>query len=189
RRRRSCRSTTTRITSGSTSGSRRRTERSRTPPASASVSNGSHWRCSARTGSTRWAGPQRCASTSGWSGTPDVPALLGLDPKTYRAHQLHSPERQFPETNCYTALWIELLHAQGFEPLAMLAYCVTVDFEGDQWTFFKPPPEDLARLYGLEVQEFVVYRPLPKHVLEQLELGRTVIVEADAFYLPDTAGR
>jgi Domain of unknown function (DUF1839) len=118
-----------------------------------------------------------------------MPALLGLDPGTYRPHELHSPERQFPETNCYTDLWIELLHAQGFEPLAMLAYCVVVDFEGDQWTFFKPPPEDLARLYGLEVQEFVVYRSLPEHIVEQLELGRSVIVEADAFYLPDTAGR
>jgi hypothetical protein len=118
-----------------------------------------------------------------------VPALLDLDPAAYRPHALHSPERQFPETNCYTDLWIELLHAQGFEPMAMLAYCVVVDFEGDQWTFFKPPPEDLARLYGLEVQEFVVYRSLPEHILEQLELGRTVIVEADAYYLPDTAGR
>jgi len=118
-----------------------------------------------------------------------VSALLGLDPETYQPHRLHSPERQFPETNCYTDLWIELLHAQGFEPLAMLAFCVSVDFEGDQWTFFKPPPEDLARLYGLEVQEFVVYRSLPEHIVEQLELGRTVIVEADAFYLPDTAGR
>jgi len=118
-----------------------------------------------------------------------MPALLGLEPATYRPHELHSPERQFQETNCYTDLWIELLHAQGFEPLAMLAFCAVVDFEGDQWTFFKPPPEDLARLYGLEVQEFVVYRSLPEHILEQLDLGRSVIVEADAYYLPDTAGR
>ena len=58
-----------------------------------------------------------------------------------------------------------------------------------QWTFFKPPPEDLARLYGVEVQEFVVYRALPEHLEQQAELGRTVIVEVDSFYLPDTAGR
>ena len=116
-------------------------------------------------------------------------ALLGLDPSTYRPHALHAPERLFPETNCYSDLWIELLHARGCEPLAMLAYCTTVDFEGDQWTFFKPPPEDLARLYGLEVQEFVVYRPLPEHLAQQAALGRTVIVEVDSFYLPDTAGR
>jgi hypothetical protein len=118
-----------------------------------------------------------------------VTALLGLDPATYQPHALHAPERLFPETNCYTDLWIELLHARGSEPLAMLAYCAVVDFEGDQWTFFKPPPEDLARLYGLEVQEFVVYRPLPEHLEQQAALGRTVIVEVDGFYLPDTAGR
>ena len=118
-----------------------------------------------------------------------MPALLGLDPITYQAHDLHSSERLFQETNCYTDLWIELLHAHGHEPLAMLAYCAVVDFEGDQWTFFKPPPEDLARLYGLEVQEFVVYKTLPEHVAVQAELGRTVIVEVDSYYLPDTAGR
>jgi Domain of unknown function (DUF1839) len=118
-----------------------------------------------------------------------VPVLLGLDPAAYRPHSLHLPDRQFPETNCYTDLWIELLHAHGFEPLAMLAYCIPVDFEGDQWTFFKPPLEDLVRLYGLEVQELVVYRSLPEHVASQLELGRTAIVEVDAYYLPDTAGR
>jgi hypothetical protein len=118
-----------------------------------------------------------------------VPALLGLDPATYRPHALHSPERLFPETNCYTDLWIELLHARGHEPLAMLAYTVAIDFEGDQWTFFKPPPEDLARLYGLEVQEFMVYRTLPEHIAEQLALDRTVVVEVDAYHLPDTAGR
>ncbi len=116
-------------------------------------------------------------------------ALLGLDPSTYRPHALHAPERLFPETNCYTDLWIELLHARGCEPLAMLAFTTVVDFEGDQWTFFKPPPEDLALLYGLEVQEFVVYRPLPEHLEQQASLGRTVIVEVDSFYLPDTAGR
>lgn len=116
-------------------------------------------------------------------------AVAELDPATYRPHALHSPERLFPETNCYTDLWIELLHGRGFEPLAMLAYCVAVDFEGDQWTFFKPPPEDLARLYGLEVQELVVYRTLPEHLAEQLGLGRGVIVEVDAFHLPDTIGR
>jgi hypothetical protein len=115
--------------------------------------------------------------------------LLGLDPETYAPHALHGPDRQFPETNCYTDLWIELLHARGFDPHAVLAFCVAVDFEGDQWTFFKPPPEDLAALYGLEVQELSVYRTMPEHVAEQVALGRIVVVEVDAFYLPDTAGR
>jgi Domain of unknown function (DUF1839) len=112
-----------------------------------------------------------------------------LEPASYVPHALHSPERLFPETNCYTDLWIELLHARGFEPLAMLSFSLSVDFEGDQWTFFKPPPEDLARLYGFEVQEFVVYRTIPEHIEEQLAQGREVIVEVDAYYLPDTVGR
>ena len=116
-------------------------------------------------------------------------SLVALDPASYRPHRLHAPDRLFQETNCYTDLWIELLHARGDEPLAMLGFATVVDFEGDQWTFFKPPPEALERLYGLEVQEFVVYRSLPEHLELQGELGRTVIVEVDAYYLPDTAGR
>jgi len=31
------------------------------------------------------------------------------------------------------------------------------------------------------------YRSLPEHIEEQLQLGRTVLVEIDAWYLPDTA--
>jgi hypothetical protein len=118
-----------------------------------------------------------------------VKTVLHLEPTTYVPHPLHSPDRAFPETNCYTDLWIDLLHGLGHEPTAMLAYCVSVDFEGDQWTFFKPPPADIERLYGAEIQEFVVYRPLPDHVFEQIELGRIAIVEVDGFYLPDTLGR
>jgi hypothetical protein len=118
-----------------------------------------------------------------------VNGLLALEPSSYVPHSLHDVERAFPETNCYTDLWIELVHAYGFEPLAMLGYATCVDFEGDQWTFFKPPPADLEQLYGMEIFEFVVYRPLPDHIEEQLALGRPVIVEVDSYYLPDTAGR
>ncbi|HEY7057421.1 MAG TPA: DUF1839 family protein [Vicinamibacterales bacterium] len=111
------------------------------------------------------------------------------DAAAYAPHELHSPDRIFAETNCYTDIWIELLHGRGEEPLAMLAYCIAVDFEGDQWTFFKPPPADLERLYGAEIGELLVYRSLVDHVAEQLALGRTPIVEVDAHHLPDTAGR
>ncbi len=116
-------------------------------------------------------------------------SLLGLDPEAYRSHELHASERMFPETNCYTDIWIELVHGSGHEPLAMLGYCTAVDFEGDQWTFFKPPPADLERLYGMEVYELALYRPLPEHCVTQLELGRAVIVEVDGHFLPDTDGR
>ena len=38
---------------------------------------------------------------------------------------------------------------------------VRLDFEGDQWTFFKPDPGDLERLFGIDIHEMQPYRPLP----------------------------
>jgi Domain of unknown function (DUF1839) len=68
-----------------------------------------------------------------------------------------------------------------------MAFACMVDFEGDQWTFFKPPPEDLICLYGIDVHEMQLYRSAVDHVLEQLNAGRTIIIEADSFYMPDRA--
>ncbi len=116
-------------------------------------------------------------------------SLFGLDPQGYTPHFLHGADRTFRETNCYVDLWIEILHARRLDPLAMMAFSTVVDFEGDQWTFFKPPPADLETLYGMEVQELQVYRSLPEHIAEQLAHGRLVTVEVDGFFLPDTAGR
>ena len=113
--------------------------------------------------------------------------VVPLDPSTYRRHALHGEERVWGETNCYTDLVIELAHGLGFEPLAMLAFTLAIDFEGDQWTFFKPPACDLADLYGVELNELSVWRPLVEHVAEQVEAGRPVLVELDSWFLPDTA--
>jgi hypothetical protein len=107
---------------------------------------------------------------------------------SYEPHELHSPARVYQETNCYTDVVIELLHASGVEPLAMLGFLVRSDFEGDQWTFFKPPPADLETLYGIDVHEMQPYRPLPTQIAEQLERGAALIIELDSFNLPDTAG-
>jgi len=115
-------------------------------------------------------------------------SLLGLDPEAYRPHMLHGHERAYPETNCYTDILIEFLHARGDEPLAMMSCALEVDFEGDQWTFFKPRPEDVERLYGVDVHEMQPYRPLPDQIAEQIGSGRTLIVELDSWYLPDTGG-
>ena len=106
---------------------------------------------------------------------------------------MHAPDRAqtdrvWVETNCYTDLWLGLLHALGFEPSAMLAFTVAQDFEGDQFTFFKPPPEDLRTLYGLEVQELALYDRVEAHAAVQLRRGRLVLVEVDGFHLPDTRG-
>ncbi|MBM3203219.1 DUF1839 family protein [Candidatus Woesearchaeota archaeon] len=114
--------------------------------------------------------------------------LFSLDSNTYQRHRLHTQERNWAETNCYCDVWIEFLHASGFEPIAALPFSVAIDFEGDQWTFFKFPHADLRDLYGLDVQELAIWRPLAEHVEEQISLGRAVLVELDSFYLPDTEG-
>ncbi len=111
-----------------------------------------------------------------------------LDPQTYVRHRLHTQEREWAETNCYVDVWIEVLHAKGLEPIAALPFTLSIDFEGDQWTFFKYQLADLYDLYALDAQELAIYRPLTAHIEEQLSLGRTLLVELDSFYLPDTAG-
>jgi hypothetical protein len=114
--------------------------------------------------------------------------LLALDPQTYVRHRLHTQERDWAETNCYADVWIELLHAWGLEPMAALPFTLATDFEGDQWTFFKYPPEDILDLYSMDVLELAIWRPLPVHIEEQLSLGRPLLIELDSYYLPDTAG-
>jgi Domain of unknown function (DUF1839) len=114
-------------------------------------------------------------------------SLTGQDPAAYQPHRLHADAPVYPETNCYTDVLIELIHARGLEPLAMFGHLVRMDFEGDQWTFFKPPPEDLERLFGIDIHEMQLYRSLGEAIAEQLATGRTIIVELDSFYLPDTA--
>lgn len=113
--------------------------------------------------------------------------LTGHDPRTYVPHALHASGRSYQESNCYADIIIELLHARGHEPLAGFGFLVGMDFEGDQWTFFKPPPEDLEMLYGIDIHEMQPYRPLPVQIAEQLGQGRTIIVELDSWFLPDTA--
>ena len=85
-------------------------------------------------------------------------------------------------------MWIELLHALGIDPASIMAFACAVDFEGDQWTFFKPRPEDLLQFHGIDVHEMQLYRPTLTHVESQIEAGRTMTIEVDSFYLPDTAG-
>jgi hypothetical protein len=117
-----------------------------------------------------------------------VSAIDGLDHARHEPHTLHREARTWSETNCYADLWIEVLHALGLEPHAMLAHVPFVDVEGDQWTFFKPPLADLDLLYGIDVQELQLWDGVGCHVVEQLGRKRLVLAEVDAFYLPDTRG-
>lgn len=112
----------------------------------------------------------------------------GLDPATYRPHALHDAERMWPETNCYVDLWIEVLNAFGTQPEAMLGFSLTQDFEGDQFTFFKVPLEDLEMLYGIRCTELAIFDTVETHVAAQIARGRLCLVEMDSFYMPDTRG-
>jgi hypothetical protein len=119
---------------------------------------------------------------------PQPTVFSGLAPDSYRPHALHNPERMWPETNCYVDLWIEALHAFGTVPEAMLGFTLTQDFEGDQFTFFKVPLEDLESLYGIRCTELAVYDRIETHVDEQIRRGRLCLVEMDSYYMPDTRG-
>ncbi len=114
--------------------------------------------------------------------------MSAIDPATYQRHALHDEGRDWVEKNCYIDIWIEVLHAQGLDPMAMLPFTLAVDFEGDQWTFFKPPHGELWDLYGVDVQELTVWRALLDHVVLHTAAGRLISTEADAFFLPDTQG-
>jgi hypothetical protein len=120
-------------------------------------------------------------------GCPGSPgAGCGYPTRIHASHALHQGERVWQETNCYIDLWIELLHGFGLEPRAAFGFTVTQDFEGDQFTFFKFPLEDLERLYGTQVQELAIYDSLEDRVLAQTQRGHTVLVEVDGYYLPNT---
>ncbi|EEA03928.1 protein of unknown function DUF1839 [Burkholderia sp. H160] len=110
----------------------------------------------------------------------------GTQLREHMPHALHQGERVWQETNGSVDLWIELLHGFGLDPHAALAFTVTQDFEGDQFTYFKFPLEDLDRLYGTQVQELTIYDSLEAHMLAQTLRGHTVLVEVDGYYLPDT---
>lgn len=114
--------------------------------------------------------------------------VLELDAGRYTRHMLHAEERVWVEKNCYVDIWIELVHALGCEPRAMLPFVNAIDFVGDQWTFFKPRHDELRTLYGIDVQELNCWRPLLEHAEEHLGAGRLIATEADAWWLPDVTG-
>jgi hypothetical protein len=115
-----------------------------------------------------------------------VAVLPDLAPASYARHPQHAEDRLFFEKNCYIDIWIEVVHALGCEPLAMMPFVLPVDFLGDQWTFFKPSHDEIRQLYGIDTQELTVWRPLTEHAVEHFADGRLISTEADSFYLPDT---
>jgi hypothetical protein len=75
----------------------------------------------------------------------------------------------------------------NLNPIASFAFTLASDFEGDQWTFFKVPLHDLLLLYGIDVQELNIWNSLLEHICVQTSRNRLVLVEVDAFYLPDVS--
>ncbi|OYU48783.1 MAG: serine--tRNA ligase [Rhizobiales bacterium PAR1] len=114
--------------------------------------------------------------------------IFAVSPAGYQVHAMHGPERHWPQTNCYADLWIEILHRLGTEPAAAFGFTVAQDFEGDQFTFFKPPLDDLEALFGLRVTELALYDDLIGHLRQQIARHRLVLIELDSFYMPDTRG-
>lgn len=114
--------------------------------------------------------------------------FAGIDPGSYQPHALHDAERMWPETNCYVDLWIEVLNSFGAPPEAMLGFTLTQDFEGDQFTFFKVPLDDLESLYGIRCTELAIYDRVETHLAVQIGRGRLCLVEMDSYFLPDTRG-
>lgn len=114
--------------------------------------------------------------------------LPEIQAQGYVRSSLHGEDCAWVEKNCYVDLFIELVHALKLEPRAMLPFTLALDFEGDQWTFFKPQHSEMRLLYGIDVQEMSCWRPLIEHAQEHLAAGRLIAVEADAHWMPDTAG-
>ena len=114
--------------------------------------------------------------------------ILELNPESYVRHTIHKGDKIWAETNCYVDVVCELIHALGFEPEAAFTFALSLDFEGDQWTFFKFSHYDLYDMFGLDVQELNPWLRLLDHVDAQIDLGRPILMEADSYYLPDTFG-
>lgn len=115
-------------------------------------------------------------------------AIEGLSPQGYAAHRLHAADRQWLESNCSVDLWIELLHSLGRDPISTLGVTARLDFEGDQFTFFKLAPGEVEALTGVELCELSLFDDLLGHLETQIARGRVPLIEVDAFVLPDTRG-
>lgn len=129
------------------------------------------------------------------SGSQRIVGLIGvqavfshINPQEFQPHALHSLERIWPETNCYVDLWIEVLATLNLPPEAMLGFTLTQDFEGDQFTFFKVPLDDLEALYGIRVGELAIFDLPERHIAEQIARGRLCMLEMDSYFMPDTHG-
>jgi hypothetical protein len=111
-------------------------------------------------------------------GLPEPAPQISASPRGYQSHFSHAGERIWPGTNCYLDLWIETLHALGLDPVPAFACALSADHDGHHWTFLKQQPEDLRRLFGLEVTEEIVWSPL----LEAVSIDAPGWIPSDNFF-------
>ena len=160
-----------------------RRRRRRTPRASASASSASCSPCSPRTAWTPTAGRTTCASGSG--NDPSPPDRRGDLPPEPAARRRPRGSRRtatsISGSSCCTR--------SSSTARPRLAFTLSVDFEGDQWQFFKFPLEDLRTLYGLDVAEMNRGAGSSTTSTNSSTMGRFLTAEVDSWYLPDTAGR
>jgi hypothetical protein len=114
------------------------------------------------------------------TGFVGAPALAWRD-----AHPWHAGPRVWSSANSQLDVWISLLHTLRLDPAPCLTPAWCADFEGDQWTLFRMLETDLWATYGVSVRELHIWRPLLAHLVEQLDRGHAVLVDVDAFHLPD----
>lgn len=114
--------------------------------------------------------------------------LSRLDAASYTQHHLHSGDRVWQETNCYVDIWIEIVAHLGLPPEPAGVCAFSADSLPGQWAFLKYQPDDLRRLYGIEVAEFNLWKSIEEHVLEHMAQGNLVTLESDSWFLPDTEG-
>ena len=121
--------------------------------------------------------------------TTGMVSLLGLDPATYVPHALHSrASAPTPRPTATRDILIELLHAArrraaGRDGVHRCGWTSRATSGPSS----SRAAEDLEALFGIDIHEMQPYRPLPQQIAEQIAAGRTMIVELDSWYLPDTA--
>ncbi|WP_186304520.1 DUF1839 family protein [Kocuria palustris] len=114
--------------------------------------------------------------------------VVGLSAAGFEQHRLHRDESVWSNTNCYLDVWIELLHGLGHAPEPMFAAAVAAAAQTTQFEFLKVEHRDLEEVYGIRVGEHDIWLGLQEQVLQQLDAGHAMLIEADAFWLPDTRG-
>ena len=111
-----------------------------------------------------------------------------LSPAGWRSHRLHALDRDWPETNCDLDLWIELSQGMDGEAEAILGFAAAQDFRADQFQLLVPPNEELEIFFGAAVRPLALYERFEDHFVRHVAAGGLVLLETDAFFLPDAAG-